>query len=139
MNHSSNPVAYSFTVGESYAIARVFFLNLWPLISVQVNPDEKGLLWQFFTGFRLNQKENPKWNEAVYRLTTIETEGQQAIHLFPSLVLECVIEFCKGQDSSFLPALTSVIYLLESMKTHPNNHLLEWSLWEQSIQQALTK
>ncbi len=129
------------TIEEGYHISLSFFNELWPLVEPNIQkPEEiKNVHELFFCIVCIGEEASTEWKQAIYRAKKIPNEELRKTKLSEEDLFLCAIEFCKLHNERWEGMLDHSVRLLESMKTNPENHPIEWEKWKWAMEAVLIK
>ena len=131
----------TFSVEQSYVIGTLFFLELWPLVEPRVVEEERlhGVYSLFFIEVCSGGESYAEWNEAIRRILHIPKEKQRTLQVSLPEIFSCALEFCKLYNERYNFKIAYAVHLLESMKEDPESYKKEWTVWQDVIEQTVSK
>lgn len=137
VNNEEGQIKKKFSVLQGFNVCLLFFDYLWPLVEPKTAElDEETALLHviFFCDICLGFESSPRWNESIFRVKGIPKEEQKkGLMLSEEDLFQCSIEFFNFSNEKLELKLQYTSNLLESMKTNPQNHSTEWSLWKKAV------
>ena len=131
----------TFSVEQSYVIGMLFFLHLWPLVEPRITEEERslGTYSLFFRTVCTSDDCYIEWNEAIYRAMHVPIEKQKILQLSLPEIFLCALEFCKLHNERYESRIAYAVHLLESMKEDPEGYKEEWAVWQDAVEQTISK